>query len=892
MARLLDSFGEVSNQTSIGRIKALSVLKSPLTIQTRSLFKQSNYTPDNNYDFSIEVTGQNLDSSVIRYTTDSIFTENNPSESYLLDKQSIVSSSTKTLYFPNQGRIRFEVGDTVRIRNVNNLYSELFVVTESTSNSISYSSNNLLPEISGTFIDSGTTLYKFQTYNKNTATTSSTNLFTSIMAPGKRGVSTATPITSVPDFRNVSKVTFSSPTYKEVADLRGSISKISSVTKLINDGDRLSSTPPQQVQQFKTSLILVSDDFRNVSKVTFSSPTYKEVLDLRKFPDKLSSITKLINDGNQLSSYKVSQLEKKITKLINDGDRLSSTPGKVQQFKTPFIAPAIDSTSTLYYGRVTIILKSDGNQLSSYKPGIVKQNVRGFVNDFEVSRSNYVTKYKATSFAEVQFYAIPNKILIRLNAIDVNTKVNSLNIPINEFPNNIRKVNIIASNTLQSTVSTTTAPINARENLYYANLARGLRRGAEYNGTSSFEVIDKNYNFGKFLINLTALPNYQTANISANIRQSSVSTTTSPRNARENLYYAILAPGLRIGAVYNTTSFYDVINANLDAANISAIITQSSVSTTTAPRNARENLYYATLAPGLRIGAVYNTTSSYINIGNQDLIANISANIRQSSVSTTTAPRNARENLYYATLAPGLRIGALYNGTSAYVSSENIQIRNINVFETKPIHRDLPIQFISEKLSFYSPFDNLNLSEISIEVTGQNLDSSVIRYTIDSIFIENNPNESYLWDKQSIVSSSTKTLYFPIQFNQKFFAGDFVKIRNSNSGYIDYVYVTSATNNSITYTSSDLLPEISGTFVESGSTVYSKLLSTTIGPNPLRNLNISIATPGKNSTKSFGYGSYYAASTLEVVRSYNIAKQIQSVIDPTAIKKAPIQFWS
>jgi hypothetical protein len=142
------------------------------------------------------------------------------------------------------------------------------------------------------------------------------------------------------------------------------------------------------------------------------------------------------------------------------------------------------------------------------------------------------------------------------------------------------------------------------------------------------------------------------------------------------------------------------------------------------------------------------------------------------------------------------------------------------------------------------------------------------------------------------VSSSTKTLYFPIQFNQKFFAGDFVKIRNSNSGYIDYVYVISATNNSITYTSSDLLPEISGTFVESGSTVYSKLLSTTIGPNPLRNLNISIATPGKNSTKSFGYGSYYAASTLEVVRSYNIAKQIQSVIDPTAIKKAPIQFWS
>jgi hypothetical protein len=785
MARLLDSFGEISNQTSTGRIKALSVLKSPLRIQTysgekvkfiirsiedkRSLFKQSNYTPDNNYDFSIGVTGQNLDSSVIRYTTDSIFTENNPNESYLWDKQSIVSSSTKTLYFPNQGRIRFEVGDTVRIRNVNNLYSELFVVTASTFNSISYISNNLLPEISGTFIDSGTTLYKFQTYNKNTATTSSTNLFTSIMAPGKRGVSTATPITLVPDFRSISKVTFSRPTYKEVADLR-------------------------------------------------------------KLPNKLSSITK----------------------LINGGDRLSSTPGKVQQFKTPFIAPAIDSTSTLYYGRVTIKLN------------------------------------------EVKFYATPNKILIRLNAVGVNTKVNSFNIPINEFPNNIRKVNIIVSNTLQSTVSTNIAPINARENLYYANLAQGLRRGAVYNRTSSFEVIDRNYNFGKFTLPIKAigLSNYETANITSNTLQSTVSTNVSPRNARENLYYANLARGLRRGAVYNRTSSYDVINSNRDVANISANISQSSVSTTTAPRNARENLYYSIIAPGLRSGTVYNTISSYANVGNQFLLENISANISQSSVSTTTAPRNARENLYYATLAPGLRRGAIYNTTSEYVSAENIEIRNINVFETKPLYRDLPIQFISEKLSFYSPFDNLNLSEISIEVTGQNLDSSVIRYTTDSIFTENNPNESYLWNKESIVSSSTKTLYFPIQFNQKFFAGDFVKIRNSNSGYIDYVYVTSATNNSITYTSSDLLPEISGTFVESGSTVYSKLLSTTIGPNPLRNLNISIATPGKNSTKSFGYGSYYAESTLEVVTSYNIAKQIQSVIDPTAIKKAPIQFWS
>ena len=913
------------------------------TPDTRSLFKQSNYIPDNNYDFSVAVTGQNLDSSIRRYTVDSIFTENNPSESYLWNKQSSVSSSIKTLYFANQGRIRFEVGDKVRIRNVNNSYLELVVVTSSTFNSISYSSNNLIPEISGTFIDSGTTLYKFETYNIQTATTSAINLFTSIIAPGKRGVSTAAPLILVPDLRRLP-------------------SKLSNITTLKNDGNPLSSYKPGQLKPFKTSVISVPD-FRSVSKVTFGRPTYTEIIDLRKLPNKLSNITKLKNDGDRLSTYALG----------------SYTFGKVQKFKTPFVAPAVDLRSTLYYGRVTIKLKNDADLLPTYKLGKVKQfktqfiapvidsrstmylgrmmiplkglsyntqlnllakkaivlkraddnlknveslnkrlfklnadgtvlsvsmmkkatqSLNGLVDDFRVSRSNYVTKYKFTPLSEVKFASIPSKILISLKDIPISYKAQTIQkryaivtsplynvrtdflrkgFVVKELPNNIRKINNltipikgitfpyykisnIASNIFQSTVSTNIAPKNARENLYYVNLAPGLRSRSVYNTTSSYANIGNQY-----------LP----ANITASITQSSVSTTTSPKNARENLYYATLAPGLRSNVLYNRTSSYAVLNVNSDIANVSSNTSQSSVSTTTSPKNARENLYYSILAPGLRSNAVYNTTSSYANIGNQYLPANITASIAQSSVSTNIAPTNARENLYYSILIPGLRNNAMYSKTSSYASIDSIQIRNVNVFQIKSFYRDLPLQFRTEKLSLYSPLDNLNISETSIQITGQNLDSSISRYNTDLVFTENNPSESYLWNK-STISSSIKTLYFANQSNQKFFTGDVVKIRNSNSGYVDYAYVVSATNNSITYTGSNLIPEISGTFIESGTTIYSKLLSTTIGPKALRNFNISVATPGKNATKSFGYGQYSAASTLEVVSPYSVKKQVPS----------------
>lgn len=177
--------------------------------------KLSYFSPTSNpSDYSIEVTGQSLDLTTDVYTVNSIFTENNPSSSYLWTKSSAVSTSTKTLYFANQRKIIFEIGETVRIRNDNAGYNELVTVIASTSSSITYNSNNLIPEISGTFIDSGSTLYQTRYFNALDATNSIQRYAFSVIAPGLKGVSY--PYQSIDGFndnviKQTSKLSFYAP---------------------------------------------------------------------------------------------------------------------------------------------------------------------------------------------------------------------------------------------------------------------------------------------------------------------------------------------------------------------------------------------------------------------------------------------------------------------------------------------------------------------------------------------------------------------------------------------------------------------------------------------------------------------------------------------------------
>jgi hypothetical protein len=236
----------------------------------------------------------------------------------------------------------------------------------------------------------------------------------------------------------------------------------------------------------------------------------------------------------------------------------------------------------------------------------------------------------------------------------------------------------VSSNIGQNTVSTTTAPKNARENFYYFTIAPGKRQDL---------ARDIFFRTTPGLIDIRSLS--RQANITSNVAQANVNTKLAPTNARENFYYFTIAPGKRadqardiwsqppLSIVSNVIIKVDAsANVNYSGkkgadrlqlfslgttiANVSSNVRQNTVSTLLEPTNARENFYYFTIAPGKRADKARapwsKTLPAYINIaalnGRQ---ANISSNVRQNTVSTLVSPTNARENFYYFTIAPGKR---------------------------------------------------------------------------------------------------------------------------------------------------------------------------------------------------------------------------------------------
>ena len=238
------------------------------------------------------------------------------------------------------------------------------------------------------------------------------------------------------------------------------------------------------------------------------------------------------------------------------------------------------------------------------------------------------------------------------------------------------KVANVTSNVAQANVRTTLAPSNARENFYYFTLAPGKRQdtaraiwskdplelfsnviitvGASSNVTASFP----NTSFASFRTQVFSLIT-KIAIISSNVGQNTVVTTTAPTNARENFYYFTLAPGKRQDTardIFSKPATGLVINSQKIGI-ITSNVRQNTVSTIVAPTNARENFYYFTLAPGKRQDTareVFSKPATGLVINSQK-IGIISSNVRQNTVITTTAPTNARENLYYFTIAPGKR---------------------------------------------------------------------------------------------------------------------------------------------------------------------------------------------------------------------------------------------
>lgn len=832
-----------------GKVNSTNTYKGINDKQT--LVKHAAYPPSNTSDFSFEVVGQNVDSSIVRYTVNSIFNENSPDENYIWETQSPQSTTTKTLYFLNNPQtflsIPFVVGETIRIRNINNGYVEIATVTNATWNSVSYSSTNLPPETSGTFVDSVSTLYKFENYNSATATQSITNYFSSIATPGRRGRSTFIRTSSyqlVPDLRSVSKFSFASPTVKSVSDNR------------------------------------------SVNRLSFPTPTYKDVTDLRSI-SKLSSSRKVVETRTTIQG---------ISSYIN--------PFKTQTVSIPDLRRSVTKISNVSQYR------SDSNVSQAYAVNTLYKNyisVKGVTNLPQTP--NYVRSYKFVAWTDIRVISPPSKILIPLKAINVNTEVNTLrkkHIEIKEVANNSKDVyGINVSKYINNQIFTTPSNFGGYTHSYKAIVTKisPIERIEPHKISQIFtlDLRDSRY-AGKISIPLKAVAFSTRISLIQRdypfmvFRQDPIRFTvnTIPKQAIKAIspIYNIQMNTLRSGGFVTVKDVPYKLSVNkfsrpiatislpnYSIANITANVAQSTVSTRSSPTNPREVLYYVNLVPGIRNRAYYAQTSAYApNTPEIYPVVNLSSNlISQSTVFTTTAPTSPREVLYYVNLAPGIRNKSVFIQTNQYAAINDLNIRRVLTYG--PDHKfraaTIPINLNVNRLSFYSPLNNPNASEFRIEITGQNLDSSITnRYVVDSIFTENNPNESYLWNKESIVSSATKTLYFPNQSTQKIFAGDVIKVTNINSGYIDYVYVTSATTNSITYTGSNLIPEVSGTFIENGATVYSKFLSTSVGPSALINLNISVMAPGKNANKSFGYGQNYASSPSNVISAYNIRNAV------------------
>ena len=168
------------------------------------------------------------------------------------------------------------------------------------------------------------------------------------------------------------------------------------------------------------------------------------------------------------------------------------------------------------------------------------------------------------------------------------------------------------------------------------------------------------------------------------IPQSKVITTLAATNPRETLYYVNLLRGNRNGVYFPGKNEAISPSNNISLNRVDNTILQSTVSTTLAPTNPRERLYYANLVKGK-----YGFTIPTFNpacIPGADYkfdINNVNATIFQSSIRTTLAPTNARERLYYATLAQG-RYGQRYPYEQPASLADNVlvgKMRAVNVLK-------------------------------------------------------------------------------------------------------------------------------------------------------------------------------------------------------------------
>ena len=378
--------------------------------------------------------------------------------------------------------------------------------------------------------------------------------------------------------------------------------------------------------------------------------------------------------------------------------------------------------------------------------------------------------------------------------------------------------------------------------------------------------------------------------------QTSVSTTLAPTTARERLYYAQVAPG-RYGKIitYNGSSvapggiLSTTTNRLESTVNATTFVyTQTSVTTTLAPTNARERLYYAQIAAGkYGVTVTYNGRSiapgGILSTTTNRLESTVNATTfvyTQTSVTTTLAPTTARERLYYAQIAAGkYGVTVTYNGRFL---SGGLNVPATDAFQQRtkdnrfygiaPIEVNRNLEFFNDtnltgEISFPIKFQTTN-----VLTTSNSIEAYIYDYDILTYSTYQSPSRKFVLSYNSVTvpsTTSTNIKYIP------FAVGSTVKIYSKKLGYLNTFTVSESNYDTVTVSNISSIPLLGDTddlTITGLPSVYPiASVSTTRAPTTAReNLYYFNISPGLRSGKNLTVG--------EVSRIPNAAKLTSSLV--------------
>jgi hypothetical protein len=400
--------------------------------------------------------------------------------------------------------------------------------------------------------------------------------------------------------------------------------------------------------------------------------------------------------------------------------------------------------------------------------------------------------------------------------------------------------------------------------------------------------------------------------------QTSVSTTLAPITARERLYYAQVAPG-RYGKIitYNGSSvapggiLSTATNRLESTVNATTFVyTQTSVTTTLAPTNARERLYYAQLAAGkYGITLTYNGRSiapgGILSTATNRLESTVNTTTfvyTQTSVTTTLAPISARERLYYAQLAAGkYGITVTYNGRPL---SGGLNVPATDALQQRTrdnrFYGIAPIE-VNRNLEF---FNDVNLTgEISFPVryqlptvltTSNSIAVYIYDYDILTYSTYQNPLRKLVLSYNSVTApstTSTNTRSIP------FAVGSTVKIYSKKLGYINTFTVLESNYDTITVSNISSIPLLGDTddlTITGLPSVYPiASVSTNTAPTTAReNLYYFNLSPGLRSGKNLTVGEASRISNAAKLTSSLVVKALPNNLSASVTSRVPIKLKS